>query len=142
MADNDFATCYPEHAKLEAISESERNAIGAFIEWLAGQGHMICHWQEAGDNGEERYLRVTPEEGKQFAESHPWEDVRTKWDDNSERYCLIPNYAFESWDSRFTTVHMNPEKWLAEFYGVDLAALTREKQQMYEEMCAAVRRGE
>jgi hypothetical protein len=134
MTSTDFAARYPEHTKMDEIPTSDRDAIGGFIEWLDSHGFHICKWQEAGDNNTPRHLRMTLEEAEQFGREHPYHTQYQKWDNDGHQYFRVENPEFESWESRFVSVHMDPEKWLASFFEVDLKKLSQEKQQMYEEM--------
>jgi hypothetical protein len=57
--DQQLAAKYPEHMKLEAIPQSDRDAIGQFIEWLDSRGYAIARYREEGNNGEPRYIPAT-----------------------------------------------------------------------------------
>lgn len=132
------AAKYPQHAKLDKIPEDDRNAIGEFLEWLGSQGYTICRWQKAGNNGEPyRIYKDQEAAAAVLAEYHDSDHVP-----RSKAWALRTEYnpAYESWGDEWRAIGTGPERWLAEFYGIDQKALAAEKQDMYELLVAATRK--
>lgn len=113
---------YPEHQKLQAISD-ESQAIGEFIE---NGGFVLCTHREAGDNGEPLYVWC---DGCDHGGRQP--TSRDYYRDLAEE-----NPAYESWYPGYVPVGKPINELLADYFGIDLAALEREKRQMLD----AVRR--
>lgn len=96
---------WPEHNRMKAISESERQAIGAFIKWMGGQGWELATWSTMEHAGFEHCIGC---DGTACSDSE---------------YALIPTGAY-----------FDPTKMMADYYGIDLAALDREKRMMLAAM--------
>lgn len=126
---------FPEHAKLEAILDSDRDAIGGFLEWLESQGMMICHWVEGGTNGKPRRIPGTPE---QIAEIEAREG-KYSWEASTARKSGIENPDFDVWVSGWQADGVDAEKWLARYYDINRRALGEEKQRMYEMLVSSNR---
>lgn len=126
---------YPQHEKLDAIPLAERDAIGGFVEWLHSQGFTICHWRDAGNNGEPRMVPATEAAiAEVLAEGGSWARIRARRLQEKG----MENPLFETWGEGFYPEAGGPEHWLARYYGIDRAALAREK----DAMLAAVRAGQ
>lgn len=131
QATKEKAEEYPEHAKLIALN-GQNQIIGQFIEWLHDQGVTPCRWREAGNNGEPRHL---------YRDDKPELDEMSCWGgewhrDSSGRY-FRDNPDHESWGAGWEPVFKTIPAWLAEYFGIDQAALDREKDAMLAAIRAA-----
>lgn len=101
---------YPEHEKLEAVSEDSQT-VGAFLDTC---GYTLCRVVHAGDNGEPRFIDA------ETGEPSDKGGLLTEW-----------NPAYESWADHYAPAG-KIEDVLAAHYGIDLAAIEREKRAMLD----------
>jgi len=110
---------YPEHEKLSKIKD-ESQSIGEFMEWLEGEKEMHLGTYHKHD---ERC--INPE----------WHDDVNKGKD--------PIFSEEEWVDKFmcgcqenelVPIHYDVQKLLAEFFGIDLDKLEKEKRAMLDEL--------
>lgn len=127
------STRYPQYARLQLIPESERNAIGAFLEWLASQGYTICQWREAGDNGQPARIAATAAQLDEEDRIHGLTGRLIMEHDG------VPNPRHDSWPAAFYPIGTDPEFWLALYYQIDRQQLAEEKERLLREDLAALR---
>ena len=48
---------WPQHKKLAAIPDDERQAVGDFIEWFKSRGYELAEWTEAEQAGIENHCK-------------------------------------------------------------------------------------
>lgn len=103
---------YPEHAKLSEVSELSQ-AIGEFLDF---GDYTLCEFVPAGNNGELRYL---DREGTPTDESRPGGNTWALYERNP---------AYESWNDYFRPASKTINGILADYFGIDLDAIEREKK--------------
>lgn len=118
---------YPQHAKMDTIPQSDRDAIGSFLEWLSSKGYTICQWRDEGNNGKPAMIPATEEQLDAIANELGHGFI---WNRALQRGVTNPEYEF--WPEGFYPVRNSIERWLAQFYEIDLDEMNREKQRMYE----------
>lgn len=105
---------YPEHEKLAAVSDDSQT-VGEFLDTC---GFTLCRVVPKGNNGEPRFIDEDGKPTDTGGMSRDW------------------NPAYESWNDHYSPVG-SIEAVLADYFGIDRAALEREKRAMLE----AIRHG-
>jgi hypothetical protein len=120
---------YPEHDKLAEISEQSQT-IGEFLDTC---GFILCASRDAGDNGEPRFRWIEEPicqrgiDRKAAGEEPDGLDFANK--------DALANYDREEWPAGYYPVG-NITTILADYFGIDLDAIDREKRQMLDDIRA------
>lgn len=109
---------YPMLTKLKAVSGESQN-IGAFLEWMAGQGVRLMYWVEASDNGEPAFV---------WRESGAAATLDEYVDDEEGAVIHNPNHVYT--DEGWVPERRNIEELLAAYFEIDLRQVECERQQV------------
>lgn len=100
---------YPEHEKMAEVKE-DSHRLGAFIDWLQGQGIGFAHWVES--------------------------DFSTRTHDEATEH----THKRVNHEDRLVPIHRTINEWLSLYYAIDLQKIEDEKEQMLAEIRRANRR--
>jgi hypothetical protein len=115
---------YPEHDKLHAIKD-ESQACGEFIDWLRSQGMHLCYPHKHTKSCWERGTVEPPVDGKH--RSYSLDEWHRKYTDETWIDC-----GTEEEKMLFVTTPVT--KLLADFFGINLTKLEKEKEQMLDDI--------
>lgn len=114
---------YPECDKMLAVKEDSQ-IIGEFLDWLLNaQKKSICTQREEGNNG------VEPK----WVDSETGEAVEYDYTDDLNDVIKI-NPEFDSWGSGYVADHIDIEKFLAGYFGINLDKVEEERREMLADM--------
>lgn len=114
------APLYPEHEKLRAVSDRSQ-AIGEFLDM---GGYTLSERRDAGNNGEWQYVWKRGDRDRE----------PNRIDYLEGRAKLNPLY--KEWEAGWVPVMKPISKILAEWFGIDMVAIDREKAEMLESLRA------
>lgn len=109
---------YPEHDKLEH-SESDREAIAYFLEWLQEKKLVIAEFVPEKWNGEARSIHPNGEGCNRLL---------------CDRSGCVPNPNYEYIHQGYYPAHRSIETWLAEYFGIDMKKLEEENRAILAEI--------
>ncbi len=115
---------YPECEKLAKLADLSHK-IGEFFDWLGEQDMVLFKWNEESDNGESKFI---DKNGESVHNVHS----QFLFDDKPTSDILNPKY--ETYPEGYFRVFTSMEKLLAEFFGIDLNKVEKERRLLLEEL--------